>query len=193
MFNGVCFSTSIPIAIAKIPRPVTSEIKESRKAYKNDTTVYSVTGSPNSTFTWSASGGTIQSGQNTNNVVVLWSTGNNGVVQVSEKGLNGCVAATKTLPVGIWNTSVNSIKNESEFVIYPNPANNFIQLKYNGKTLSNVEVKIFDILGKIVFTKNINLTQSDEQTIDVSSLPKGIYIVKISGNDFTSSKLITKE
>jgi hypothetical protein len=102
-------------------------------------------------------------------------------------------SATKTLPVGIWNTSVNSIKNESEFVIYPNPANNFIQLKYNGKTLSNVEVKIFDILGKIVFAKNVNLTQSDEQTIDFSSLPKGIYIVKISGNDFTNSKLITKE
>ncbi len=193
VFNGVCFSTSIPIAIAKIPRPVTSEIKESRKAYKNDTTVYSVIGTENSTFTWTASGGNIQSGQNTNTVVVLWSTGNNGVVQVSEKGLNGCVAATKTLPVGIWNTSVNSIKNESEFVIYPNPANNFIQLKYIGKALSNVEVKIFDILGKNVLTKNVNLTQSDEQTIDISSLPKGIYVIKILGNDFSSSKLITKE
>jgi len=191
--NGGCFSLSQPLTISKLAKPQTTEILASRFAYKNDTAIYSVSGLSTSTFTWAVSGGSIQSGQNTNSVVVKWNTGNSGSVQVTEKGINGCNGATKIYPVGIWNVSVQNIALNNEIVLYPNPANNYLNVKYLGSSIGTLDVKVFDILGKNVINQTINFANKDEQTIDIAHLPKGIYIVKYSSANFTGNKIITKE
>ncbi|MFA9213274.1 MAG: S8 family serine peptidase [Candidatus Methylacidiphilales bacterium] len=191
--NGGCFSLSQPLTISKLAKPQTTEILASRFAYKNDTATYSVTGLATSTFTWAVSGGTIQSGQNTNSVVVKWNAGTSGSVQVTEKGTNGCNGATKIYPVGIWNVSVQNIGLNNEIVLYPNPANNYLNVKYLGNSIGTLDVKVFDILGKNVINQTINFANKDEQTIDIAHLPKGIYIVKYSSANFTGNKIITKE
>jgi hypothetical protein len=188
-----CSSISTPLTIGKLPKPNTSEITASRFAYKNDTAIYTVTGLPISTFTWTVNGGTIQSGQNTNTITVKWSTGSIGEVQVTEKATNFCSGAIKTYPVGIWNTSIQNIVNENEILLYPNPANNFIKIKCLGNTPNNVQLTVYDVLGKNILTQNIVTTNNDEQSIDIAHLPKGIYIVKITGANFSASKTITKE
>ncbi len=191
--NAGCFSVSLPLTIAKISKPNTSEITASRFAYKNDTATYSVIGLPTSTYNWTVNGGTIQSGQNTNSINVNWSTGSIGLVQVTEKGTNLCSGAIKTYPVGIWNTSINNVVNENEILLYPNPANNFIKIKCLGNTPNNVQLSVYDVFGKNILSHNIVTTNNDEQSIDIAHLPKGIYIVKITGANFSASKTITKE
>ncbi len=191
--NGGCFSLSAPLTIGKLSKPQTTEIVASRYAYKNDTATYSVTGLGTSTFAWAVSGGVIQSGQNTNTIVVKWNTGSTGNVQVTEKGANGCNGATKIYPVGIWNVSVQNVSLNKEIVLYPNPANNYLTIKYLGNSLNNLDIKVFDILGKNVLTQTVNFTNKEEQTIDIAHLPKGIYVIKYSTATFTGNKLITKE
>ena len=191
--NGACFALSAPLTLNKLTKPNTSEITASRFAYKNDTATYKVTGLPSSTYTWTINGGTIQSGQNTNSIIVKWSTGSVGIVNVTEKGANLCNGYLKTYPVGIWNTSLNNISNENEILLYPNPANNFINIQYLGNSLTNFQVAIFDILGKNILNQNVNLSSKEDQKIDITHLPKGIYIIKITGNNFSASKTITKE
>jgi hypothetical protein len=61
-----------------------------------------------------------------------------------------------------------------EIVFYPNPAKNQIQLS-NIEGIS-AEIRIFNVLGKQVFYQS----KIKEKTIDVSSLNKGIYLVKIN-------------
>ena len=70
-------------------------------------------------------------------------------------------------------TGINDIENNN-ISIYPNPTSNFIQIK-NLQTKANT-INILDITGKIV-----KLVDSNSQNIkiDVSTLEKGIYIVKI--------------
>jgi hypothetical protein len=62
--------------------------------------------------------------------------------------------------------------------IYPNPTNDVLSFK--GFT-NNVMISIFDTLGKIVLNKTIEANQS----LDVSNLQSGIYIIKFKNSNTT--------
>ena len=79
------------------------------------------------------------------------------------------------------STGVETLETEL-FSIYPNPANDKIQVKL--KTTENQEVEILDIKGSLMF-KGI-LTEMTS-TIDVSKLSNGIYFITI---DNTTKKII---
>ena len=61
-------------------------------------------------------------------------------------------------------------------VLYPNPFNNFIQFT-NTKNIKNMA--IFNTTGMLVYENN----NVNDQTVDLSFLPNGIYIFKIITND----------
>jgi len=71
--------------------------------------------------------------------------------------------------------------------ITPNPMQD--QFVFSGLSSQDTEIVIFDILGKRVYTQQ-NVTN---QTIDVSSLKSGIYMMTISSEDQkTTRKLIVQ-
>jgi hypothetical protein len=77
------------------------------------------------------------------------------------------------------NTSKESIS------VYPNPVNSLLHIK-NGNGLNISNVSLIDLTGKTVYSsKNSN-------SIDVSNLAKGIYIIKITSEDglSTTNKVI---
>jgi hypothetical protein len=69
--------------------------------------------------------------------------------------------------------------------MYPNP------LKGNNlfiKTQQDSPIKIYNVLGKLILSDTVN---SSKNKIDVSSLQKGIYLIKVtSGKSTTTKKLI---
>ena len=77
----------------------------------------------------------------------------------------------------------------SAFTIYPNPANNKITITNNIESSEETSVTIFNINGeKLVQSKFRN--QNDIE-INVSTLAKGIYIIRIqSGSGIESKKLV---
>lgn len=64
-----------------------------------------------------------------------------------------------------------SESNQNNISIYPNPAKNYLNFK--GFT-DAISVSVYDILGKKVIGATLNLNQS----LDVSSLNNGLYILK---------------
>lgn len=84
------------------------------------------------------------------------------------------------------NLSVNEevIKSAS---LYPNPVKNELHL-LNDSTIETVE--IFSMLGQCVTTKAIN---SDEGTVDVSSLSTGNYTVRVKTANTVQNFKIIKE
>jgi glucose/arabinose dehydrogenase len=84
--------------------------------------------------------------------------------------------------------STTSFEN-SGFSLYPNPANNSFTIKStNGNEIS--KVALFDVSGKLLLSKEA--TKNHIQTIDISSLSNGVYIVNVTavdGNNY-SSKLV---
>ena len=70
-------------------------------------------------------------------------------------------------------------ENENNFVVYPNPASN--QLILESKILEDHEFSIINLLGKKVASGRLN---SQIETIDISSLPKNVYIIKVANEAF---------
>ncbi len=80
---------------------------------------------------------------------------------------------------GVWD---NDTLNGQIFV-YPNPARNQITIS---KYIANDQIEVMDLLGKYYQLSNQENTLDKTLTLDVSSLSKGIYLVKIR-NSYTNS------
>lgn len=81
---------------------------------------------------------------------------------------------------------INEQYFENEFLIYPNPANDELKLKWNG--MNNISVTIFNPIGQefktIVLNKQI-------ETIDLTQFKTGFYFLRIiNGNKIKIKKLI---
>jgi glucosylceramidase len=95
----------------------------------------------------------------------------------------------------IYNTTTGGLgvetlesSNPSEINIFPNPATDYISVECVHK--QNLKLSIFNIVGELVL-KNELLSSTSE--IDISSLPAGMYIIKVSGMDRTVQQKIIKE
>lgn len=65
--------------------------------------------------------------------------------------------------------------------IYPNPANQILNLIVNTKSSENLRAHIVDVTGKII--KSIDQKLESTQQVDISSIPNGTYFLKIEGAD----------
>ncbi len=99
-----------------------------------------------------------------------WNSESNGSIYWSE--------------VWTFKTGTSGVNDEAENIrIIHNPANDFITIKLgaiNPPLKRGVdELIIYNTLGEIVMT--VEQTPSSVQQINISTLPKGIYFVKIGG------------
>src|SRR6185436_11883044 len=70
--------------------------------------------------------------------------------------------------------SVNEIKQDNEFNIYPNPAKDMLYIKFEKS--SRHEIMVTDMLGKIVFSSYKN---SFTEIIDLRQWNNGMYVCKV--------------
>ena len=73
--------------------------------------------------------------------------------------------------------------------IFPNPANDYIQIKLNTPSQETTEVTIINALGKVVKTEYINSVNSNKQ-ISTSDLSRGVYFVKLKNVNSTLSEQV---
>lgn len=75
----------------------------------------------------------------------------------------------------------------STFNVYPNPTNTgFVNI--TTKANAAVNVTVFDVLGKQVLSKTLN-----NNTLDVTSLTTGVYILKLNQNGTSTTKRLIVE
>ncbi|SDJ40727.1 T9SS type A sorting domain-containing protein [Chryseobacterium jejuense] len=85
---------------------------------------------------------------------------------------------------GSLSTRENTVNHEKELVIYPNPTSDKVYIK--GEKVS--EAEIYSMEGR-----KLNVTLKADQSIDVSHLPKGVYLLKLKiKNEITTKKLSIK-
>jgi hypothetical protein len=82
-----------------------------------------------------------------------------------------------------------NIVNEPEVSLFPNPANNMVQVELKNMPNENSRVSVFDIYGKKLFNLSTNQTIFE---FDVSTFNKGIYVVKVqnSNNTLINKRLV---
>ncbi|NND63887.1 MAG: T9SS type A sorting domain-containing protein, partial [Flavobacteriaceae bacterium] len=77
-------------------------------------------------------------------------------------------------------------EDNNRFSMYPNPANNTVNIA--STEAGSKLVAVYDVLGKLVINTELNT-----DTLDISRLTSGVYIVKITqGNATSTKKLVVK-
>jgi len=90
--------------------------------------------------------------------------------------------------IGTYNATAglnSSVFNA--FKIYPNPTyGNTVYFKVGAKT----KIKAYNVLGKLVQT---GIIDSNNKSMDITTLAKGIYILRVqTANEFITQKLIKR-
>ena len=81
------------------------------------------------------------------------------------------------------NTGNIDGNTSNEIKLYPNPANNEVLIELTNLESSDITLNVYDVLGKLVYSDNAKkISGSFKQSIDVSQLTRGIYVVKINDN-----------
>ena len=146
---------------------------------------YSVSSQPNSTYFWLATNGTIQSGQGTNAVNVIWPSAGTGNINAKITNSNGCSDST-VLPIKITNVGINNLSLENDLNIFPNPTKNFITIT-NKNNLVGKNYIIENLVGQTVLSGKLNL---DETMVNLETLQSGMYFLSLDGMNMQSIKII---
>lgn len=80
---------------------------------------------------------------------------------------------------------INETSEETPFTIFPNPAIGVIHVEIPEQEM--VSIQVTDIRGKIL------IRTDDQRTIDISSLPNGVYQITVSTQKKTSAQLFMKQ
>lgn len=100
----------------------------------------------------------------------------------------GGMSVTKYFSYTVGQNCGSSIENETlgSVRLYPNPV---IDLLYVFAPADVLKVSIYDLQGKRLFDETTNSGES----IDLSNLQSGVYIVKVLANETTTTKRIIKK
>jgi len=88
----------------------------------------------------------------------------------------------------------NPSVNNSNFIIWPNPANDIINFKLPAQTSKPTYVSLYDVQGRRVYKETINSRNSITRgQIKTTSLARGVYVLKIKqGNASIQKKVVLK-
>lgn len=112
---------------------------------------------------------------------VTWKDANNdSCVSTSCSTINRLINPQNNLSTGNAKylypstTGIKNVVSQPNVKLYPNPANEFINIQMDRNTSGTV--KIYDISGRLVNTYKIE--NASQSTINIQHLDKGIYIIK---------------
>jgi len=97
------------------------------------------------------------------------------------------VSALQTLPSYILNTNEQLA---AKFNLYPNPANNVVNITNNENMLVN-QVAVYDTTGKLINTQSFN--EQTELQLNVENLASGTYMLHLQTAEGTAVKKLVKK
>jgi hypothetical protein len=96
---------------------------------------------------------------------------------------------------GVWKrslsemTGIKEIKKNEELIVYPNPSKNELTIEYSAQFSAGV-VSIYNMSGQLIIKQQLTVSKSK---LDISGLTKGIYLLKLSTREKTTSTKFIKE
>jgi len=113
----------------------------------------------------------------------LDSNARTATIQLDEVRIGNTWLEVTTSPTaGISDNNLSS-----KVKVYPNPANDFLNIETIGISISSVEM--YNLLGKNVLTQNNSINNK----IDISHLSSGIYLLKVNAEGRTFTTKIIKD
>jgi hypothetical protein len=93
---------------------------------------------------------------------------------------NGCPAPLAIADIDIAN----------QFNIFPNPANDRLTVRFSGKSKHGFKATIYSIQGGKLYSIN---TKDKEYTFNISSYPKGMYLLNVTTDKGSMTRKVVKD
>ncbi|NQV52872.1 MAG: T9SS type A sorting domain-containing protein [Flavobacteriales bacterium] len=126
----------------------------------------------------------------------LWSTGaNTQIISVGQTGTyavtvadsNGC-SSNDDVKVSIWPASVEDI-GKDEFAVFPNPAATSLTLM-SGSAQPSLYIRLIDMSGQVVMETTTSLGAGEQRQLDVSTYPRGSYLLEMRNDDIVRQRSV---
>jgi len=81
--------------------------------------------------------------------------------------------------------ALSKIDKESSLAVYPNPTTGTLYLKASDSEMSDAIVEIFNMTGQKMFSKELSVEVGNSPSmpsLNISELPKGIYVLKVTSH-----------
>ena len=118
----------------------------------------------------------------------------NGTTHITFAASDAYGATATNVVQVLVSDRLTGIEQESrgEFHVYPNPTTDFVLISIPGDMKGNLTATVMNMMGAVVKTEKY--THNDTSVkIDLSSLPAGIYLLKLADNTvIKTSKIIKK-
>jgi hypothetical protein len=97
------------------------------------------------------------------------------------------VCTSARIPVQAIMLTPDAVTNftaENNFVVYPNPADNEINISFNNAGSQKSTIEFIDATGRIVSTSTIeDVAGNYNRMFDISNFAKGVYTIHVTSND----------
>ncbi len=102
---------------------------------------------------------------------------------------HGC---TDTVINCLLIASVSNLSNMTDDInVYPNPANDILNVTLD-RVEGIVEISLTDVLGRIFYTEHKTISSNYKETINIGSMPSGVYFLTIENNGQKVVKKVSK-
>lgn len=79
----------------------------------------------------------------------------------------------------------------ANFTLYPNPNNGTFTINFEADNTNPVEVKVFDLRGREVYSNNYTNESLFNETIDLGAIQSAVYLLKVkNGNRSVTKKIV---
>ena len=122
---------------------------------------------------------------------ILQQDASGNLVQINKSSMI-VIARKEFLGNGPPLSITNQEKEDVQIHIFPNPFSEEIHITYSGDIHQNALLEIVDIMGKVVYEQQLELSSELKQTIFLKYLLSGIYWIRINGPSINfNSKIIS--
>lgn len=105
---------------------------------------------------------------------------------------NGC--SSTSVPYNYDVTGIEAIADEQVVSIYPNPATTIINISYNDRKASFLQIKLINIAGQLIYQENIDsFTGNYSKALDIKNEAEGVYFLQIITNTNSINKMVIKK
>ncbi len=115
---------------------------------------------------------------------------------VLEHGFAQTIRLRKLIPLSEQATAKQAVPEKTvgkTFRLFPNPVSKNMELEFTAAGAGNGEIKIFNMSGALVHTKQLSLTAGlNRHTIDVSGLMPGTYVLVLRGGGLNEKSMFVK-
>lgn len=107
----------------------------------------------------------------------------------------GCTKTFSSDLVGIWATSIEEELSlgVSSFTAYPNPVSTEVFADIELDRTQEVSLSLYDQQGRVVFAKELGNVLATVESVNVSDLPAGMYMLQLTTKDGSVMRKISVE